>query len=150
MKKLIASIIASVTQRKDLLTEAGKYLIVGGVCTVLDFALLSILTKYCGIHYRTSSIKSFMSCNILNYYLCTIWIFKNRAIANRNLEIFYYFIITAVGLGINYLVIAWLTPHINNNYMAAKLAATFATYWWNFGARKYFLHSKTTMQPESV
>ena len=148
----MTSIIASLTQRKDLLTEAGKVFNCGwGVYGVLDFALLSILTRSMPVFItRTSSIISFMSGTILNYYLCTIWIFKNRAIANRNLEIFYYFIITAVGLGINYLVIAWLTPHINNNYMAAKLAATFATYWWNFGARKYFLHSKTTLQPESV
>ena len=34
------------------------------------------------------------------------------------------------------------TPH----FMISKLAATFLTYWWNFGARKYFLHRGMALQ----
>ena|SRR5438128_2574500 len=145
MKKIISNTIALAHRRRGVLTEAGKYFIVGGLCTVLDFALLYVLTHYGNIHFLTSSIISFMSGTILNYYLCTVWIFKVRTVNNRNLEMVYYLIITGVGLGINFLIIWWLTPLLRNNYMIAKLAATFVTYWWNFGARKYFLHTKTSL-----
>lgn len=148
MKKLISNMAALAASRKELLTEAGKYFIVGGVCTVLDFALLFVLKEYFRVPVLTASVISFMSGTILNYYLCTLWIFKIRTVENRNLEIFYYAIITGVGLGINFFVIWMVTYSFGLHFMLAKLMATFCTYWWNFGARKYFLHSKTGLRPE--
>jgi len=145
MKKIISNTIALAQRRKNLLTEAGKYMIVGGVCTVLDFALLFILTNYCKVHFLTSSVISFMAGTLLNYYLCTFWIFKVRTVTNRNLEMTYYIIITGVGLGINFLLIWILTTSFGYHYMLSKLLAAFVTYWWNFGARKYFLHTKTAI-----
>lgn len=128
--------------KKETCTQAAKYIIVGGVCTVIDFALLFILTHFGGINYLLSSVISFMSSSILNYYICTFWIFKTRVIANRYLEFFYYTIITVVGLGINALLLWSLTEFLGLHYMLSKLLATFVTYWWNFGARKYFLHTR--------
>jgi putative flippase GtrA len=145
MKELVARTKALAVKRKNLLNEAGKYFIVGGICTVLDFCILYILTEYMNVHYLTSSVISFMSSVFLNYYLCTYWIFKFRIVSNRNLELFYYIIITAVGLGINSLFIWYFTSLHGYHFMLSKLFATFVTYWWNFGARKYFLHSKLSV-----
>lgn len=148
MKKIISQTKALAHRRRNLLTEAGKYFIVGGVCTVLDFALLFILTNYCKVYFLTSSVISFMAGTLLNYYLCTYWIFKVRTVSNRHLEMTYYIVITGVGLGINFLVIWLLSSYSGFHYMLAKLAAAFFTYWWNFGARKYFLHSKMIFKTE--
>jgi putative flippase GtrA len=82
-----------------------------------------------------------MSGTVLNYYLCTFWIFKIRVVGNRNHEFLYYAGITAIGLGINTLLIWIFTEFIGLYFMLSKLLATFITYWWNFGARKYFLHT---------
>jgi putative flippase GtrA len=146
MKKFLSNTIALAHSRKELLTEAGKYFVVGGLCTVLDFALLFVLTHYGNVHFMMSSIISFMSGTILNYYLCTFWIFKVRTVSNRNLEMVYYLIITGVGLGINSLLIWVFTSFLGYYFMLSKLLATFVTYWWNFGARKYFLHTKAALQ----
>ena len=54
---------------------------------------------------------------------------------------FYYVVITAVGLSINTLLIWGLTEYLSMYYMLSKVLATFVTFWWNFGARKYFLHT---------
>lgn len=149
MKKLISGTRALAHRRKNLLTEAGKYFIVGGLCTILDFSLLFTLTKWGSMPPVSASIASFMAGTLLNYYLCTIWIFKVRRIANPRLEMTYYIIITAVGLGINSLIIWWLTSGFGYDVMLSKLAATFVTYWWNFGARKYFLHRGVALQPSN-
>lgn len=117
---------------------------------MLDFALLYLLTHYGKMPAVPASIISFMSGTVLNYYLCTIWIFKVRTVVNRNLEIMYYVVITGVGLGINSLIIWLLTSSFGYDVMVSKLAATFVTYWWNFGARKYFLHTKTALQSEPI
>lgn len=127
--------------KNETFTQGAKYLLVGGVCTILDFSLLYVLTHFLGINYVLSSIVSFMSGTVLNYFLCTIWIFKISKVQNRYREFFYYALITAVGLGINTLVIWGLTEYLSLYFMLSKLLATFVTYWWNFLARKYFLHS---------
>ncbi len=127
--------------KNETFTQAVKYFIVGGFCTVLDFALLFILTHFVGLNYLTSSIISFMSGTVLNYFLCTYWIFKVKVVENRKHEFIFYVIITAIGLVINTLLIWSFTEYWGLYFMLSKLMATFVTYWWNFGARKYFLHT---------
>jgi len=141
MKQINRILRNTFTFKNSLFTEAFKYLFVGGLCTLLDFSLLFLLTKYLGINYIASSILSFMSGTILNYYLCTIWIFKIRVIVKRQHEFLYYLIITGIGLGINTILIWGFTEFLALYFMLSKLLATFVTYWWNFGARKYFLHT---------
>lgn len=126
--------------KNETFTQGVKYLLVGGACTILDFSLLYVLTHFLWVNYVLSSIVSFMSGTILNYFLCTIWIFKISKVQNRYHEFLYYALITAVGLGINTIVIWGLTEFLSLYFMLSKLLATFATYWWNFLGRKYFLH----------
>jgi putative flippase GtrA len=130
-----------ITIKNDTVIQAGKYLIVGGICTLLDLSILYVLTELLTIHYLESSILSFMSGTVLNYYLCTWWIFKIRVIENHQHEFFYYMLITMIGLGINTLIIWSFTALLGLFYLISKLFAAFVTYWWNFGARKYFLHT---------
>jgi putative flippase GtrA len=127
--------------KNETFTQAVKYFFVGGFCTILDLALLFILTNFFGINYLVSSIISFMSGTILNYYLCTLWIFKIRVIENRYHEFTYYLIITGVALGINTLLIWGFTAILGLYFMLSKVFATVVTYCWNFWARKYFLHT---------
>ena len=141
MKRYISTALTLPFIKKELFTQAGKYIVVGGFCTLIDFALLFVMTHFLKIHYLLSSAISFMSATVINYFLCTYWIFKIRTVDNRNLELFYYTIITAVGLGINSLLIWFLTANLGYYFMFSKLLATFVTIWWNFGARKYFLHT---------
>ncbi|MDB4904397.1 MAG: GtrA family protein [Mucilaginibacter sp.] len=125
----------------ETLKQIIKYAFVGGICTILDFGLLFILTNYFHVFYLISSTISFSAGTILNYYLCTLWIFKVRVLENKKVEFFYYLIITAVGLGITTLIIWLFTEYFKLNFMLSKLIATFITVWWNFSARKYFLHT---------
>jgi putative flippase GtrA len=141
MKNIYLTNTASLLIKNDTVRQAAKYFVVGGFCTLLDFSLLYGLTHYLNMHYVLSSIISFMSGTILNYFLCTFWIFKIRIVENQNLEFFYYAVITAFGLGINTFLIWAITEYLSFNFMYSKVLATFVTFWWNFGARKYFLHT---------
>jgi putative flippase GtrA len=141
MKKVFSPSVVISVMKNDTFSQAAKYFVVGGLCTLLDFALLYILTHFFNIHYVLSSIISFMSGTILNYYLCTFWIFKVRVVENRKLEFLYYILITGVGLSINTLLIYTFTEFLALHFMLSKAMSTFVTYWWNFAARKYFLHT---------
>ena len=127
--------------KNETFKQAVKYSLVGGLCTLMDFGLLFLFTNYLKINYLTSSVFSFMSGTILNYFLCTFWIFKIRRVKKQHYEFFYYIIITSVGLLFNTLIIWGFTEFWGIFFMFSKIFATFITFWWNFGARKYFLHS---------
>ncbi|MDD3740237.1 MAG: GtrA family protein [Bacteroidales bacterium] len=127
--------------KTETFTQAAKYFGVGGLCTLVDISLLFVLSHYCGLNYITSSIISFLAGTILNYFLCTLWIFKVSRIKKRYQEFGFYLLITGIGLALNTFVIWGVTELFELNYMISKLFAIFVTYWWNFGARKYFLHT---------
>lgn len=127
--------------KNENILQALKYFVVGGFCTILDFAILFLATHYWGLNYLPASAISFMFGTVLNYFLCTWWIFKVRKVENRKHEFVYYLLITAIGLGINTILIWTFTSTFGLYFMLSKLLATFVTYWWNFFARKYFLHT---------
>lgn len=127
--------------KNETFIQAAKYAVVGGFCTVLDFAILYLLTHVGGFNYLASSIISFMSGTILNYFLCTYWIFKLRVVEKRHHEFMFYAAITGIGLLINTALIWSFTEFFGLYFMLSKLLATFVTVWWNFFARKYFLHT---------
>lgn len=132
--------------QSQLFTEGIKYIVVGGICTLLDFALLYLLTTNFEINYLIASIISFSLGTVLNYFLSTLWIFDIRVVEKRHHEFAYYLLITAVGLIINTALIWFFTSYLHTYFLISKLVATAVTFWWNFGARKYFLHTlKTTI-----
>jgi putative flippase GtrA len=67
---------------KDIFKEGLKYLLVGGICTVFDFLILYLLVNIFLVDYVFSSAISFSFAVLLNYYLCTLWIFKVRKVSN--------------------------------------------------------------------
>lgn len=123
-----------------VLFQAFRYLIVGGVCTLLDFVILFLLVQECDIPYLRASVLSFMSGTVLNYFLCSLLVFHTHHIKNRYLELLAYAVITFVGLGINTGAIWLFTDICGFYFMLSKCGAVFLTYFWNFGARKYLLH----------
>ncbi|HNQ67937.1 MAG TPA: GtrA family protein [Bacteroidales bacterium] len=127
--------------KSETFTQAAKYFVVGGICTVLDVSLLFVLSKYFGLNYIVASIISFLVGTVLNYFLCTFWIFRVHKVENRYYEFGYYLLITIFGLALNTFIIWGVTELFDVNYMYSKLVAIFATFFWNFCARKYFLHT---------
>ena len=141
MSKIIANTYLTAVVKNEIFTQATKYLIIGGLCTIVDFVILFIFTHFLKLNYLASSIISFTSGTVINYYLCTQYIFKISTIEKRHQEFIYYIIISGIGLGINTLIIWSATEFFGLYYMLSKLVAAFVTYFWNFAARKYFLHT---------
>jgi len=118
-----------------------KYLIVGGFCTIIDISLLYTLVTFIGLNYLIASIISFIISAIINYYLCVNWIFSIRVFKKYYQEFSYYIIISLIGLAINTLLIWSFTEFLGFYFIISKIFAAGGTFVWNFGARKYFLHT---------
>ena len=117
-----------------------KYMFVGGTCTVLDFLILYIGAELLGLNYLPVSVFSFLCGVVLNYFLCTYWIFKVRVVNQVAIEFGLYVLISLVGLAINTGVIYVCTGMFGLYVMASKLLSAAITYFWNFFARKFLLH----------
>lgn len=146
IKKMIENFVISVRKihryiKNELLVQAVKYSMVGGVCTILDFSILFILTDFFGVNYIISSIISFMIATILNYILCVTWIFELRVVKKIYQEFIFYLVISGIGLMVNTLFIWSFTEFLGFYFMISKLFATGVVFVWNFGARRYFLHT---------
>lgn len=120
-----------------------KYAVVGGICTFLDFLILYLLTTLGGIHYLISSTISFALGVILNYLLCTFWIFSIHRVKSHPTEFLYYVLISLVGLGINTALMWVFTDTLGLWFMLSKLIAAGITLFYNFFARKLLLHNKS-------
>lgn len=128
------------TTKNKTVTQAAKYLVVGGICTIVDMVLLYILAEYIGLFYVLAAAISFTTGVALNYFLCTGWIFEESKIKNKGVEILMYFVISIIGLLINVVGIWLLTNFLSLHFMLSKFLATALTLIWNFCSRKYLLH----------
>ncbi|HLW06600.1 MAG TPA: GtrA family protein [Marinilabiliaceae bacterium] len=126
---------------RTFISQASRYFIVGGSCAIIDFALLYYLTTAVDLNYLVSSVISFMTGAIVNYFLCVTWIFKTRVVSNRYFEFLLYLVITAIGLFINTGLVWFFTEKTGFYFMLSKFFATGITFVWNFCARKFLLHT---------
>jgi len=117
-----------------------RYFFVGGFAFVVDFALLYILTDKLKMFYLFSATIAFIVGIIVNFILSKLWIFQKKALVNKYLEFGIFGAVGIVGLGLNNLIMWFLTSKLGLYYLLSKLVATAIVYIWNFGARKYILY----------
>ncbi len=117
-----------------------RYGLVSGVSLGVDLGLLILLTEVFHLHYLLSATIGFSFGLITNYLLSTIWVF-DKSNFKPTAEFMIFLIIGIVGLGLNNLLLWLFTDKLGLYYIGSKLVAIFATFMWNFVARKTILFS---------
>lgn len=116
-----------------------RYSISGAIAFSVDIALLFILTEYTIMNYLVAAVIAFIVGMFIVYLLSVTWVFSKRSLKSRHKEIWVFFIIGMIGLGLNEVIIYTFTEYINIHYMKSKLISTAIVYFWNFFNRKYIL-----------
>lgn len=75
-----------------------RYLFAGGVAFGVDMSILWLLTEHLHIHYLISTVISFLFGLITSYLISILWVFDEKRIQNRTIEITIFGIIGGVGL----------------------------------------------------
>ena len=119
-----------------------QYIVVGGTCTTIDFIVLYLLTTRGGIHYLVSSTISFAIGVVLNWLLCTYWVFQYHKVQQQSKEFAYYVLISLIGLMLNAMLMWLFTEVFSIWFMYSKLFSVSITLFYNFFTRKLLLHSK--------
>lgn len=119
-----------------MLKQIIKFCLTGGLCTVIDFGVLFVLTEQIGLSYIVSNIISVSLSTIMNYILskCVVFNFSNTF---KNFMIFVIF--SLIGLAINEGLMILCVDLLVVDYKVGKIAATGVVMCFNFITRKYLL-----------
>lgn len=124
---------------KKLFVQLFRFGLVGGLCFVIDYGLLALLTECFGINYLISGAISFSVSVTVNYLLSMRFVFESKEAVNRTKELIVFVALSLIGLGINQ-VLMWLgTDCIGVHYLLTKLVATAIVMVYNFITRKLLL-----------
>ena len=134
----------------NTLIQFFRYLFVGGLAFVVDFALSYILFRFAFHEQKEfgwiANALSFVVGLIVNYVISTFWIFKNSRVDNKLVEFISFAAIGVVGLlitiGITKLFEIWLGDTTSLFQIIAKIVSTAVSFLWNFFARKILLYTK--------
>ena len=141
-------------QKKSRAAEVIRFALTGGVCFLVELAVLVLLKGRFGVDTLIATPIAFLISVILNYLLCVIWVF--RGAKNKGADAKAGFLVTSlIGLGLNELlmlvfrltlgedaVILTVGHREINMYVLNKCLATLIVMIWNYFSKRAVLYRK--------
>ena len=129
--------------KKELLMQIIKFVIVGGIATIIDYIIFFTLHELLKVPTLPSNITSFTISVIYNYIASVKWVFDVKKDDPKK-QFVIFLILSIIGLLIN-TAIVYVTIDILKWYsLICKVIATGIVMVFNFITRKIFLEKKTT------
>jgi putative flippase GtrA len=122
-----------------MLKQIIKFCLTGGLCTVIDFGVLFVLTEQIGLSYIISNIISVSLSTIVNYILSKIIVFN---FSNTLKNFIVFVVLSIIGLVINEGLIILCVNVFTIDYKVGKIIATGVVMCFNYLTRKYMLKEK--------
>ncbi len=117
--------------KSERLPEIERFVIVGGLSFLVDYALLFALTEFAGVNYLCSAAVSFTVSVIFNYILCVKFVFKNAGKQSFRQKVLFIGS-SVIGLFLNQLCMWIGVEFLNLHYMLTKILATAIVTFWNY------------------
>lgn len=130
---------------RKLIEQFLKFGVVGVIAFVIDYGVLMLLSQGLGWDPVVSAAISFLVSLVFNYLASMKYVFARRDDMSRRREFVTFCALSAVGLGINELIIAGGTALLGTSALAvtgSKIVATAVVMVWNFVSRKKWLEAK--------
>ncbi|HJG62968.1 MAG TPA: GtrA family protein [Enorma massiliensis] len=127
---------------RKLIEQIMKFGVVGVIAFIIDFGVMVFLTEVFGIDPVISATVSFIISVIFNYAASMRYVFSHREGMSRTREFVIFVVLSAIGLGINDLLIWAGTDLASFDYRLVKIFATAVVMVWNFVTRKIFLEGE--------
>lgn len=118
-----------------------KYGGVGGVAAIVEWTSFGMLISMVHVFYLTAVILSFIVATATNYVLSSRLVFV-RGRHSPFKEVFLLYLVSAVGLLFNLILMSLLVGSLGMHAMPAKIISTGLVFFWNFGSRKIWIFEK--------
>ena len=119
-----------------------KFIIVGGIATVLDYLIFYISCNLLNIYPLISNILSFSVSVIYNYLASVKWVFDVDSSKNKKQLFFEFMFLSIIGLFLTEIIIYIGIELLIINEMIIKFIASLIVMVFNFVTRKMFLEKK--------
>lgn len=116
-----------------------RYFFVGAVAAAVDIGLFAVLVHGFGFDYLAVGAVTFILATSVNYALSVRVVFRSGVRFSRRQEIALVFAVSALGLALNQLVLYVGVTRFALPPVLAKVMATAAVFFWNYGARAHFV-----------
>ena len=120
-----------------------RYFAVGGVAACVDIGLFMLFAQGLGWAYLRVAAGSFVAATLVNYFLSVRFVFVSGARFRKGWEVVLVFVVSAVGLAINQMILAACVELGGFNLLLAKLTATGVVFFWNYLARRFLVFGAT-------
>ena len=118
-----------------------KFCVVGLSGMVIDFGTTWILKEKVKINRYIANTCGFILAASSNYLFNRLWTFESQS-KDIAAEYVSFFAIALVGLGINNLVLWFLSDKKNHHFYLSKIIATGVVTLWNFGMNFVFTFAR--------
>ena len=119
-----------------------RYLVVGGLSTAVDFAVLTLL-KSLGLPTVLANSLSYSAGTVVSFSLNRLWTYSDARSKPIPLQFLQFLTISLCGLLFNTGIVLLVTSALNqffngpnSSYLPAKIVATFVVFVWNFVANR--------------
>jgi putative flippase GtrA len=116
-----------------------RYFMVGGVAAIVDISVFMLLAKLLKWPWFPAALMSFILATLVNYFLSVRHVFSSGVRFRRHQELALVFIVSAVGLVINQMMLWLLIEQFKYYLLTSKISATAVVFFWNYSSRKYFV-----------
>ena len=116
-----------------------KYLFVGGSAAVVNIGIFLIFAKLLGFHYLIVNFFGFLLATFVNYILSIKFVFQSQAKYQKKREISLVYLVSAIGLALDTMLLFVFIEIFLIEIMIAKLISTGVVFFWNYGMRKRFI-----------
>ena len=141
-------------QKKSRAAEVIRFALTGGICFLVELAILILLKGRFGVDTLIATPVAFLISVILNYLLCVVWVF--RGAKNHGAGAKAGFLVTSlIGLGLNEVlmllfrlilgedaVLLTIGSRTINMYVLNKCLATLIVMIWNYFSKRAVLYRK--------
>ena len=127
---------------KELFGQFLRFAGVGTVSFFIDYATMVLLTEVFGVPYLVSTTVGFIVSVVFNYLASMRFVFTHKEEMSRKREFAIFVALSAVGLGLND-VLMWVgTSAVGIDYRITKVIATAVVTLYNFVSRKLLLDAR--------
>lgn len=129
-----------------------KFGCVGGLNTIVDFGIFSILNGIFGLNYIISQIISYSSGTLNSYIFNRFWTFKDTRNVKKKTteELVQFIVINAASLGVSLIGMSMLMRDKNMNSLIAKIGAMGLAQVVNFLGYRFWVFGKLHRRAEKL
>lgn len=133
---------------KQFIKQFISYFCVGGIAAIVEWIMFFIFSSVCQIPYMIATVLAFILSTTTNWFLGRAMTFKDskKYKGNARKEIFLIFLVSAVGLVFNLILMYFFVTVIGFDsdlqMTFSKIMATGIVFIWNFLIRKFVVYKE--------